>query len=223
MVEMRTRLRAVDVIEKYGNCLELVSMDPNFENISVGLYMKDGVCTIWTFSSKAGVSARIERIRDQLVALGGVEAVEGTTNQVRFACGELHERAIKFLMSQAVGKAPDFAPPQGEMAIKDSRSPLTIKVSGAAQDDTYVYSVSAEGDAPNPAVRLRMVVAGFLRYGEMEKVGDVEVAFPCGERHDALMRLLMPYSRNISSVEGMMAAEALRGQMTTGTLGFSPT
>ena len=223
MVEMRTRLRAVDVIEKYGNCLELVSMDPNFENISVGLYMKDGVCTIWTFSSKAGVSARIEQIRDQLVALGGVEAVEGTTNQVRFACGELHERAIKFLMSQAVGKAPDFAPPQGEMAIKDSRSPLTIKVSGAAQDDAYVYSVWAEGDAPNPAVRLRMVVAGFLRYGEMEKVGDVEVAFPCGERHDALMRLLMPYSRNISSVEGMMAAEALRGQMTTGTLGFSPT
>ena len=223
MVEMRTRLRAVDVIEKYGNCLELVSMDPNFENISVGLYMKDGVCTIWTFSSKAGVSARIEQIRDQLVTLGGVEAVGGTTNQVRFACGGLHERAIKFLMSQAVGKAPDFAPPQGEMAIKDSRSPLTIKVSGAAQDDAYVYSVSAEGDAPNPAVRLRMVVAGFLRYGEMEKVGDVEVAFPCGERHDALMRLLMPYSRNISSVEGMMAAEALRGQMTTGTLGFSQT
>ena len=223
MVEMRTRLRAVDVIEKYGNCLELVSMDPNFENISVGLYMKDGVCTIWTFSSKAGVPARIEQIRDQLVALGGVEAVEGTTNQVRFACGGLHERAIKFLMSQAVGKAPDFAPPQGEMSIRDSRSPLTIKVSGAAQDDQYVYSVSTEGDAPNPAVRLRMVVAGFLRYGEMEKVGDVEVAFPCGERHDALMRLLMPYSRNISSVEGMMAAEALRGQMTTGTLGFSQT
>ena len=223
MVEMRTRLRAVDVIEKYGNCLELVSMDPNFENISVGLYMKDGVCTIWTFSGKAGVSARIEQIRDQLVALGGVEAVEGTTNQVRFACGELHERAIKFLMSQAVGKAPDYAPPQGDMSVKDSRSPLTIKVSGAAQDDAYVYSVSAEGDAPNPAVRLRMVVAGFLRYGEMEKVGDVEVAFPCGDRHDALMRLLMPYSRNISSVEGMMAAEALRGQMTTGTLGFSQT
>ena len=223
MVDMGTRLRAVDVIEKYGNCLELVSMDPNFENISVGLYIKNGISTIWTFSSKAGVPTRIEQIRDQLVALGGMEAVEGTTNQVRFACGELHERAIKFLMSQAVGKAPDFAPPQGEMSIRDSRSPLTIKVSGAAQDDQYVYSVSTEGDAPNPAVRLRMVVAGFLRYGEMEKVGDVEVAFPCGERHDALMRLLMPYSRNISSVEGMMAAEALRGQMTTGTLGFSQT
>ena len=81
-------------------------------------------------------------------------------------------------MSQAVGKAPDFAPPQGEMAIKDSRSPLTIKVSGAAQDDAYVYAVSAEGDAPNPAVRLRMVVAGFLRYGEMGKGGGRRGGFP---------------------------------------------
>ena len=216
------KLRPTEVLDKYGHCLELVPMDPNFENISVGLYVKDGVCTIWTFSRKPGVEQRIEQIRDQLVALGGMEAVDGTTSQVRFACSELHERAIKFLMSQAVGKAPDFAPPQGEMSIRDSRSPLTIKVSGSQRDDAYVYTVSVEGEAPNPAVRLRMVVAGFLRYGEMNKVGDTEVAFPCGQRHDALMRLLMPYSRNISSVEGMMAAEALRGQMTTGTLGFTP-
>ena len=216
------KLRPTEVLDKYGHCLELVPMDPNFENISVGLYVKDGVCTIWTFSSKPGVEARIEQIRDQLVALGGLQPVEGSVNQVRFGCGELHERPIKFLMSQAVGKAPDFAPPQGEMSIKDSRSPLTIRVSGAEQSDRYIYAVSGEGDAPNPAVRLRMVVAGFLRYGEMNKVGDSEVAFPCGQRHDALMRLLMPYSRNISSVEGMMAAEALRGQMTTGTLGFTP-
>ena len=47
--------------------------------------------------------------------------------------------------------------------------------------------------------------------------------FACGMPHDALMRVLLPYSRNISSVETMMAAEALRGQMTTGTLGFSQT
>jgi hypothetical protein len=216
------KLRPVEVLDKYGHCLELVPMDPNFENISVGLYVKDGVCTIWTFSRKLGVEARIAQIQGQLVALGGMEAIEGTTNQVRFVCGELHERAIKFLISQAVGKSPDFAPPQGEMSIKDSRSPLTIKVTGSQRDDAYVYSVSVEGDAPNPAVRLRMVVAGFLRYGEMNKVGDTEVAFPCRQRHDALMRLLLPYSRNISSVEGMMAAEALRGQMTTGTLGFTP-
>lgn len=216
-------LRVADVLEHYGSCLELVPMDPNFKNISVGLYVKNGICTVWTFSGKQGVEARIEQIREQLVALGGMEAVPGTYNQARFACGGLHERPMKFLMTQAVGKAPDYAPPQGEMTIQDSRSPLTIKVTGSQRDDAYVYSVSVEGDAPRPAVRLRMVVAGFLRYGEMQKVGDNEVAFPCGQRHDELMRLLLPYSRNISSVEGMMAAEALRGQMTTGTLGFSQT
>ncbi len=57
----------------------------------------------------------------------------------------------------------------------------------------------------------------------MEKFGDNEVVFQCRERHDSLMRLLMPYSRNISSVETMMAAESMRGQMTTSTLGFSQT
>ena len=56
----------------------------------------------------------------------------------------------------------------------------------------------------------------------MEKISDTKVAFPCGQRHDELIRLLLPYSRNISSVESMMEAEALRGQMTTGTLGFTP-
>lgn len=225
MIESITtpKLRAVEVLQRYGHCLELVPMDPNFHNISVGLYVKNGICTVWTFSRKPGVEQRIEQIRDQLITLGGMEAVEGTSNQARFGCGILHERAIKFLMSQAVGKAPDYAPPQGDMSIKDSRSPLTIRVTGSRQADKWVYTISGEGDAPNPAVRLRMVVAGFLRYGEMDKLSDTQVAFPCGERHDALIRLLLPYSRNISSVEGMMAAEALRGQMTTGTLGFTPT
>ncbi len=225
---MKQMLRAVDVMERYGRCLELVPMDPNFENISVGLYVKDSVCTIWTYSRKPGVEARLAQIRDQLVALGGMVAVDSDdegVQQVRFCCGYLHERPMKFLISQAVGKAPDFAPPQGDMTIRDSRSPLTIRVNGGADEQSgkWVYNVSVEGEAPNPAVRLRMVVAGFLRYGEMDKLGDTQVAFPCGQRHDALMRLLLPYSRNISSVEGMMAAEALRGQMTTGTLGFSPT
>jgi hypothetical protein len=56
----------------------------------------------------------------------------------------------------------------------------------------------------------------------MEKVDDNEIAFPCGRRHDKLIRLLLPYSRNVSAVESMMEAEAMRGQMTTGTLGFTP-
>ena len=220
------RLRPAEVIERYGQCLELVPLDRRFHDISVGLYVKDGICTIWTFSRREGVEERITEIRDQMIALGGMESVKGTHNQVRFPCGHLHQRTLRFVMSQAVGKAPDYAPPQGELSIQDSKSAFTIRVqppTDTESDGQAVYEVSLEGEARNAAMRLRMVLAGFTRYGEMDQVGEFGVAFSCGLPHDALMRVLLPYSRNISSVETMMAAEAMRGQMTTGTLGFSQT
>ena len=228
MTTTEGRLRPAEVIERYGQCLELVPLDKRFHDISVGLYVKDGICTIWTYSQREGVEDRIREIRDQMIALGGMEAVDGAYNQVRFPCGQLHQRTLRFVMSQAVGKAPDYAPPQGALTIQDSKSALTIRaeLSGdmaEEHDGRAVYDVSLEGEARNAAMRLRMVLAGFTRYGEMAQVGESGVAFACGMPHDALMRVLLPYSRNISSVETMMAAEALRGQMTTGTLGFSQT
>ena len=228
MATAEDRLRPAEVIERYGQCLELVPLDRRFHDISVGLYVKAGICTIWTFSGREGVEERIREIRDQMIALGGMEAIEGTHNQVRFPCGQLHQRTLRFVMSQAVGKAPDYAPPQGDLTIQDSKSAMTIHAdlsseSGEEHGERAVYNVSLKGEARNAAMRLRMVLAGFTRYGEMEQVGESGVAFACGMPHDALMRVLLPYSRNISSVETMMAAEALRGQMTTGTLGFSQT
>ena len=179
------RLRPAEVIEKYGQCLELVPLDRYFHDISVGLYVQDGVCTIWTYSRRDGVADRIREIRDQMIALGGMEAVAATHNQVRFPCGQLHQRTLRFVMSQAVGKAPDYAPPQGALTVKDSKSDLTIRVepsveSGEAPDGRAVYQVSLEGEARNAALRLRMVLAGFTRYGEMEQVGESGVAFACG-------------------------------------------
>ena len=34
-------MRVFEVREHYGNCLELVSMDPNFHNVTVGLFIKN--------------------------------------------------------------------------------------------------------------------------------------------------------------------------------------
>ena len=36
------------------------------------------------------------------------------------------------------------------------------------------------------------------------------------------MRLLFSYARNVTGAEDMLENAALRGQMTTGTLGFTP-
>ena len=211
------------IIEEYGQCLELVPMDPHFHGISVGLYLKDGVCTLWSYAGKPGLEERITAIRDQFVALGGLTPVDGTHNQIKFLCGGLHLRALRFLLAQAVGKSPDFSPEGDGLSIRDTRTKLTLNVSGKETTERYVYELSATGEATSIPARLRMVVAGFVRYGEMEKVDDAEVAFPCGQRHDRLMGILMPYSRNISAVEDMMEADAMRGQMTTNTLGFSAT
>ena len=210
-------------LRNLGSCLELVPMDSHFSNISVGLYVNDGVCTVWTFSNAAGAPDRMRAIRDQMVKLGGVSAVEGADDQFTFQCGALHVRPLKFLLAQTVRRSPDYAHPTGDMSIKDSKSNLVLRVTGAETDGRWVYRVDGDGEARNPAVRLRMVVAGFVRYGEMEKVGDTGIAFACGQRHDDLVRLLLPYSRNVSAVESSAEADALRGQMTTGTLGFTPT
>ena len=64
--------RPKDVIAKYGRCLELIPTDKRFNEISVGLYVKNAVFTIWSFSTKPGVEKRIEEIRDLLVSLGAV-------------------------------------------------------------------------------------------------------------------------------------------------------
>jgi len=175
------------VIEDYGKCLELVSMDPHFHDISVGLYMKDGVCTLWSYSSKPGLEERIAAIRDQFVALGGLTPIEDTHNQVKFTCGHVHLRALRFLLAQAVGKSPDFSPEGDGLSIRDTKTKLTLSVAGRESAGHWVYELSATGEAPSIPGRLRLVVAGFVRYGEMEKVGDAEVAFPCGQRHDRLM------------------------------------
>ena len=209
-------------LQEIGSCMELVPMDANFNNVSVGLYMKEGVLTVWSFSHADGINDRLRAIRDQMVRLGDLVPVEDSDNQLIFPCGAIHERPVKFLLTQAVTKSPDFTHPGGPMTIKDSKSALMLTTTGVSNGSEYAYRVSGEGEVRNAALRLRMVVAGFVRYGEMDKVGDTDVAFTCRQRHDGLIRLLLPYSRNISAVESMLEAEATRGQMTTSTLGFSP-
>ena len=120
--------RPIEVISKYGKCIELVSMDKYYNNISIGLYLKDDVFTVWSFDSSKGSKDRIKQIRDQLVKLGDMIPVGESDNQVKFECSNIHERPIKFLLNQAVRKAPDYSPPSDILTIKDSKSDIHIIV-----------------------------------------------------------------------------------------------
>ena len=223
MVETRdeSRLRVVEVIERYGECLELVPIDPHFHDITVGIYRKGEILTVWTFSQKPGVKGRIRQIRDHLVNLGGLVAVENNYNQAHFPCDTVHAKPLKFLLNLVVEKDPDYRHPTGPLSIQDTKTDLTLVVETSEQEGRWIYQISAQGDPEKIPWRLPAVQRGFLRYGEMERVGENQVAFCCGKRHDELLRVLLPYSRNISAAETMLEESALRGQLTTGTAGFS--
>ena len=120
----------------------------------------------------------------------------GSHNQVRFplwASAPAHA-AVRGVAGS--GGEPRTTPhPRGDLSIQDSKSALVIRAElseGEGDEGPAVYNVSLEGEARNAAMRLRMVLAGFTRYGEMEQVGESGVAFECGLPHDALMRVLMP-------------------------------
>ena len=211
------------MIATYGKCMELISMDPNFHEITVGLYVKDGIGTVWTFSGKPGVEKRVEEIRGQLVELGGMVSVDGTHNQATFPDGEMYDRPLRFLLRQAVEKPYGTRHPEGRIEIKDLRSPLQIIATPEEMDGRWIYRVTAEGEYKNPKMRVRAITQGFVRYGEMEKVDVDAVTFHHGGRRDELIRLVLPYARNVTGTADMLEAEALRGQMTTGTLGFAQT
>jgi len=210
-----------EAIRRLGRCVELVARDPNFHDITVGLYQKGPVVTFWTFSSVPGAAGRMREIRDRAVRLTGMVPVDGTSDQARFTCSDVHRRALRFMAAEAVEKPADREVPSGPISTKDNKTRLRFFAAPRLEGGRWVYKVTAQGEAPNALMRVKAVVGGFMRYGDCQRVSDDEFAFPCGARHDGLARLLIPYARNVSAVEEMIAASDLAGQMTTQTLGFS--
>ena len=210
-----------DILDRIGKCSELISIDPHFKDISVGLYEKNNVYTVWTFSKVPGVSNRISEIRDQLVNLGGMVPVPDTNNQVKFPNDELYDRPVKFLIKLAVEKPSNYRHPDGPITIKDLRSPLTLIINSYDENDKRIYEVTTEGEFKNPELRKRATVQGFIRYGDMEKIDNTKVMFKGGYQRDELVRIILPYARNITGTQDMLDADSMRGQMTTSTLGFS--
>ena len=211
----------IETLAKLGDCLSLISIDPHGDEISVGFYDKDGVITVWSFSHRPDAQERLGQIRDRAVALGDLAAVKGQPNQFRFPGGRIYRRPLRFMARQAVEKSPQLPLPTGRIEVKDLKSDMILFATPSEVDGRWMYTVDGEGEAKRPALRIRATVAGLERYGEMERVGETTVSFPCGTRYDGLVRVLMPLARNVSGTEDMLEEFDTRGQMTTGTLGFS--
>ena len=213
--------RVAEKIKELGSCIELISIDPHFHDVSIGLFIKDGVMTISTYSTIDGVEARIEQIRDRCVLLGDVEPVEGTTDQLRLTSDLYLDRALRFMFIAAVEKDPSQQVPTGRITAPDTKTKLTLVVEGAEENGQFVYTVSTEGEAERAYMRVRATVGGFIRYSECVRVDKDKFSFPDGKRYDKFARLILPLARNVSAVEAQLEASEMAGQMNTQTLGFA--
>ena len=223
-----------NILSDLGRCIELISIDPNFNNISIGLYEKNGIYTVWSFSKVTGIKERIEEVRNQLINLGGMESISGTYNKAKYPNNQVFERPMKFLIKQAVEKPANYRHSTGPIKIKDLRSPLEITITPKQANSSNIYEVSVSlpateknsGDSVSgvhtkPEIRINAIIRGLIKYGNMERVDNTSVKFSNGEKLDNLVRLILPYARNITGTQDMLDADSIKGQMTTNTLGFA--
>ncbi|MCH2309790.1 MAG: hypothetical protein MK345_01830 [SAR202 cluster bacterium] len=208
-----------EITNYFGDCISLFPIDKQFNDISIGLYLKDSNYTIWSFSHLPKTKIRIQSICQQFENLLGLKLAENSHNQLFFECGDNHTKPLKFLFAQVVAKPPDFKFNDQNLQIKDSKSEFLITVLKSDEG----YQVKLNSDDTKSKIRLRMINAGFVKYGGLNLNENNHLSFSCGQKHDKLMKMLLPYSRNLTSIDAMLEAEAQRGQMTTNTLGFSQT
>ena len=215
------QLKVASRVKALGICIELVSIAPHFHQVSVGLFIKSGVLTVFSYSRLPGIEDRIEQIRDRCIQLGDVKAVDGTNDQLRLISDLYLDRALRFMFTAAVEKDPAAAIPTGRITAPDTKTKLTFVITGAQEGDKYVYTVSAEGEAERAEMRIRAAVGGFIKYSNCARVDKDKFSFEDGRKYDNFARLILPLARNVSAVEAQLEQEEMAGQMNTQTLGFA--
>jgi hypothetical protein len=204
-----------------GKRIELVSMDPHFQDISIGLYQQeqDGrlVFLVHSYSRKEGAGERIAGLVNTMKILGGLESGDG--GLLYFPCGEAHEQAIKRIFLDSCKADPQTGISARPLHITDRKTGCEI---GAFHEGGGIYQISSEDTQENCERRVMAVTRGLLKLGQMEGVGESHdrIAFGCGQAHDALIGLLLVRAPNVRAAireaemmasRGVLAAPASQG------------
>ena len=196
-----------------GRRVELVSMDPHFEDISIALYRRDSrgqpVFLVHTYNQRDGAVQRVSAVVRRMMQLGRV-AVDA--RGVYFPCGAAHERACRRLFLEACKLAPEKAAGPKSLTIFDKKSNGDLVVSSLG-DGAYVLTGAGEGE--KLAQRQRAVTAGLVKLGDMvaTDLDTGRVAFSCGQSHDELVGLLLRRALNVRGADSERQLSASRGQL----------
>jgi hypothetical protein len=206
---------ALSVRSDLGHRVELVSMDPHFGDISVGLYVRDSVegsiGTVHSYSHRPGTVQRTAAIARTMCELGGLVAVDDT--EVRFACATWHGAAAKRLFIEACKHDPTVPTVLSSLEARDARSGQLIRVVPGVGG---AYEVLAEDVTDEVASRAPAIARAMAKLAELETRCEdpPTVAFPCGVRHDELIGLLLRRAQNLRQILREEELQAGRGVLS---------
>jgi len=181
-----------------GQRIELCSMDPQFHDISMGLYCRqvDGESQILvhSYSQQAGTGDRVEFIRQALIAMAGLTEVPNE-KWLRFPCGSFHKRAIKRSFLDLCKLATGSELPIKPMRGFDKKAKCDLLIRGLGQGR---YECQSAETTETSEKRSRALAVGFAKVCEMslDEEGN-HVSFACQSEHDSLLGLMFFRAQNV--------------------------
>lgn len=195
-----------------GRRVELVSMDPHYEDISVGLYVRDDeggpIGTVHSYSRRPDTGARLAAIAQTMRELGGLEA--GADVELRFSCGTWHLAAAKRLFIEACKHDPATPAQASPLQGTDTRSGQRIEVVPRSGGTYEVLADGATDEVPSRAPAIARAMAKLAQLEMPDDTGTI-VVFPCGDRHDELVGLLLVRAQNLRQILREEEIQASRG------------
>ncbi len=207
-------------IRNLGARVELVPMDSQFRDISIGLYEdndKEGTSfVVHTYSTRPGASDRMTRIASRMAALGEMDYDDADPAHVRFPCGCGHRWACRRIFLEAVKADDQLLLEARPLEVFDRKCDQTIE---ALADGEGSYSLQIQGGTKGHESRASVAALGLVKLGQMEMVdeeGNV-VAFECRMPHDAAVGLLLGKALNVRSAIREIEERENRGVLAAPT------
>lgn len=190
-----------------GRRVELVPMDPHFHDITIALYKQatpgGPAYLVHTYSSYPGAAERLDYIVGAMAALGGM--VAAGPHALRFPCGADHELACRRVFLEACKLDPSQPLAVRPLTFFDKKSSCQIEITALGGGE---YRVGLEG---GEASRAAAVAAGLVKLGQLGAPAPDQVAFACGQAHDALVGLLLVRAVNVRATLREQELLAARG------------
>ena len=197
-----------------GRRIDLLSMDPNFHDISISIYRTndgDGATyLLHSYSKRQGTQDRLEFLAAVMQTTGGMVTANDTPLSLRFACGHAHQTALKRLFVESCKVKLGMEPARRELMVLDKKNDLTIRADVLGNGR---YRCSGDRDGAREQRRVLALAAGLGKLAELG-VENQEVQFPCATDHHELIKLLLTRALNVRSALREQEAAATRGVLS---------